>query len=239
MQDIIALAWVIVLTSINICLYVKGKLEPHPRFVFSSLLTLAFAGGIAIGYRDRLSLFKALGVEMEMVRDKIHQEGVMVRDEINQERDAVIAEVQQEVSQQKESIRVLMRSAKDLERKLQYTIKMAAPPTLSLFETNIEKTDSGYKAIMKFKPSKNRPLGQIALKAKVIDDLDARISVFKPTKTMMSVKQERISSDGKEAILVYAPIVIGFPEVELQVSRSTTIEISGNLLEELEVLEIK
>lgn len=117
MAEIIALAWGIGFSTIGIYLFVKGKLRQKPVAVFSLFLTFALGGGIAIGYRDRLTSLKVLGIEIETIRK-----------EINQIKTVAINDIKREVAKEKGSINLLMGNAKVVEARLQETIKTASMP---------------------------------------------------------------------------------------------------------------
>lgn len=68
-----------------------------------------------------------------------------------------------------------------LEEELAKTAAMAKPPTLSLSNSQITRTKSGYNANLQFVPSKNQPLGSILFIAAVIDNSEAQISDFWPS----------------------------------------------------------
>lgn len=228
MREIIALLWAICFAVVGIALNVNGYIS---KAVLTILLIFGVGGGLAIANYDRLIRFKGGPIDMEMAKK-----------EFNTAVDAGIEEIKKEVKRQKDEITLLINTANEQEQKLRKTIEMAAPPMLSLLDTNIEKTGWGYKAILRFKPSKNRPLGRIVLIAKVKEDKNAKITNFWPhvgLPFLTGPDSKKISDDGKEARLIFGVMGVGCPEAELHLSDSARVEISGNLLTEPVVLEIK
>jgi hypothetical protein len=224
MKEIIGLLCGFCFAVIAIYLNVSGTIGKTALLI---ILAFSIAGGLAIANYDRIH-FKGGGFDVKTMRK-----------EINLAKDSAIDEIRKEVSEQKESIALLIN---EQDEKLRKTIEMAAPPTLSLLDKNIEKTDSGYKAILRFKPSKNQLLGQIALMSKITDETNAKITKFWPKlgpAFITGPDSEKISNDGKEAILTYGLMAVGYPEVELHLSDSAKVEVSGNLLTEQVVFEIK
>lgn len=227
MKEIIGLLCGFSFAVVAIYLNVTGTIN---KSVLLIILAFSVATGLAIANYDRIH-FKGGGFDIKTMRK-----------EINIAKDTAIDEIRKEVSEQKESIALLIKTANEQEEKLRKTIEMAAPPTLSLLDTNIEKTDSGYKAILRFKPSKNQPLGQIILMAKVTNGTKAKIIDFWPRlgpAFITGPDSKKISDDGKEALLAYGVMAVGYPEVELHLSDSAKVDVSGNLLTEPVVLEIK
>ncbi|PKN65491.1 MAG: hypothetical protein CVU57_10270 [Deltaproteobacteria bacterium HGW-Deltaproteobacteria-15] len=121
-----------------------------------------------------------------------------------------------------------------LEKGLAETAKLASPPLLSLVPPIIKAIDSGYSAELKFKPSKNEPLGIIVFVANVIEESGTRIEDFWPsTKTggfSTSKDSIRISEDGRQARLEYGLLSAGGPIVNLKVSDKCRVRISGNYI---------
>ena len=228
MREIIALVVGIGFGVIAIGLNVNGYIS---KTFLGFLLVFAIAVGIAIANYDRLIRFKGGGIDMEMAKK-----------EVDSAVDSGIEEIKKEVKRQKDEISLLINTANDQEEKLRKTIKMAEPPTLSFLDSNVVKTDLGYKAILRFKPSKNQPLGQIILIAKITDETSAKITNFWPKPGppfTTGPDSKKISNDGKEARLAYGIMAVGYPEVELNLSESAKVMVSGNLLIEPVVLEIK
>lgn len=137
----------------------------------------------------------------------------------------------QRISKLEDDLNIEKSTRKNLEKKLGKTMEMAAPSTLSLLSKEITKTDSGYRALLKFKPSKNQPLGQIVFLAKVADGFSAKITDFWPVlgpPFTTGPDSKKISDDGKDARLIYGLMAVGCPEVELKLSDAGKVLVSGN-----------
>ncbi len=139
----------------------------------------------------------------------------------------------QRISKLEDDLNIEKSTRKNLEKKLGKTAEMAAPPTLSLLQEKVEitKTDSGYTALLIFKPSKNKQLGQIALIAKVIGESSGKIVDFWPRAGpafLTGEDSKKISADGKKARLIFQLIGVGNPHVELKMSEASKVLISGS-----------
>jgi len=126
---------------------------------------------------------------------------------------------------------------KKLEEQVQKAKEIALPPTLSLVQQKVEitKTDSGYTALLVFKPSKNKHLGQIALIAKVIGESSGKIVDFWPRAGpafLTGEDSKKISADGKKAWLIFQLIGVGNPQVELKMSEASRVQISSSHIPE-------
>lgn len=124
-----------------------------------------------------------------------------------------------------------------LEEQVKKAKEIALPPTLSLVQQKVEitKTDSGYTALLVFKPSKNKHLGQIALIAKVIGESSGKIVDFWPRAGpafLTGEDSKKISADGKKAWLIFQLIGVGNPQVELKMSEASRVQISSSHIPE-------
>jgi hypothetical protein len=136
-----------------------------------------------------------------------------------------------EITKLREADQEKTQKINQLERELKKTKYMAAPPTLSLVQQKVEitKTDSGYTALLTFKPSKNTQLGQITLIAKV--ESGGKIVDFWPRvgpAFLTGEDSKKITEDGNKARLIFQLIGIGNPEVELKMSEASKVLISGS-----------
>lgn len=117
-------------------------------------------------------------------------------------------------------------SSKEVEESPAKIEEVVTPPILSLLSKEINQTDSGYAALLKFEPSKNQPLRKITFVAKLVDNSSTKIVNFSPVGISMDVL-EKISSDGKEAQLTYT-IMGGYPKLKLETSDTCKILLSGS-----------
>ena len=247
MKYTLALICGFAVTAVAIQLYVSGHIG---KTVLAILLTFAIASGLVIAKHDKITGFKGGGIDMQMAQQKV--DGIV---------DAGIDKIKGEIAKHEDSITLLTRSANQINEKLEKTIEqvtnheqsitslietarestenllraveMAAPPTLSLLQEKVKitKTDSGYTALLKFKPSKNKPLGQIVLIATVIGELGGKIVDFWPRvgpAFLTGADSKKISEDGNKAQLIFQLIGIGNPEVELKMSEASKVLISGS-----------
>lgn len=152
-------------------------------------------------------------------------------------KDKTISKLEQQLDDANDNMRAM-------EGKLQTASEMAAPPTLSLVQQKVEitKTDSGYTALLLFKPSKNKQLGQIALIAEVIGESSGKIVDFWPRPGpafLTGADSKKISADGKKARLTFQLIGVGNPQVELKMSEASKVLILGSHGLEALTIDIK
>lgn len=116
-----------------------------------------------------------------------------------------------------------------LEKDLIRTTDIAKPPTLSFYSKEVKKIEDVYQVLLSFKPSKNRHLGQIRFHAKILDDSNAKIINFWPESISATGKDsKKIAENGKEALLIFSMIGVGYPRVKLTISEPAKVLISGS-----------
>lgn len=220
------------------------------KAVLTILLTFAIASCFVIAKHDIITGFTGLGIDLKMAQQKV--DGIVdagidkLEEEISKHENSItlltrsanqineeLGKTIEQVTNHEQSITSLIETARESTENLQKVVDMAAPPTLSLLQEKVEitKTDSGYTALLVFKPSKNRPLGQIVLMAKVMDDSPGKITDFWPRNGpgfLTGADSKKISEGGNEGQLVFQLIGIGYPEVELKMSAASKVLIVGN-----------
>ena len=129
-----------------------------------------------------------------------------------------------------------LEKVKQLEKQVQKAKEMALPPTLSFLKEKISivKSDTGYNAVLMFKPSKNRPpLGPTGFRAKVEDTSNAKIIDFDDIGSEhIRTLSKKISNDGKEALFTYDPGHFEYPKVRLKTSDACRVQISSSHIPE-------
>jgi len=100
---------------------------------------------------------------------------------------------------------------------------------LSFHSKEITKTDSGYTVKMLFKPSNPNPIGKLGFRAEIEKGSDTKILKFWPLPPFRSGEDSmKISDDGKTARLIYGLFGGDPPKIELQLSGSARVQISGS-----------
>ncbi len=145
---------------------------------------------------------------------------------------AKIDEQHSVIMEKDEKIAALEEHQRKLKQEVEGVNKKAEPNKISFLSKEIEKTDSVYKATLRFQPSKNEPLGQLVFIARLPKESNAKIIDFWPTLgggAFQSGKDsKKISEDGQVARLIYSLMGPGYPTIELTVSEPTSILIEGN-----------
>jgi len=254
MKLTIAIVFTLAFAIIGIGFRVSGKINSA---ALTAILTFALFGGIIITVHDRWTKFKAGEYEVEVARGEINEAKVAAIDEIKKEVEAQkesivlltktanqvnekLEDTITKVANHQESITHLVETADEAEKRLQKALEMAAPPQLSLLSKEINKTEYGYYVVLRFRSSKNQPLGMIFFVAKIIGDSNTKIVDFWPTGMFSHGKDsKKISDDGKEARLTYALIGSISPQVELKTSDTCKVEISGSHELAPFILEVK
>jgi len=219
MKETVAIIWGFGWAAVAICLHIKHGLHTNS---FIALLVFSLVGGLAISNYDIIKKWKGLGVEIETVRENI--ENIKT---------SAISDIRQEVNRQKETIDLLTQNANEVNEKLKKTIEMSSPPVLSLVDKSIKKTDSGYEATLKFKPSKIQPIGRIGFIVKLPESSPVKIIDISPKGPALTGQDsKKISNDAKEATLIYSLLGGNFPSLELKLSGPETIQIAGSHIPE-------
>jgi len=203
-----------------ICLIFLSKIE-KPLLVTIVIVLILISTGIAIflEYQDS-----------EEVKTK-DQNAEKWRKQASESLNKI--DEQHEVIMKKEKrITVLEEEIEKLDHNISEVNKKAEPNKISLLSKNIEEKGEGYKITLKFKPTKNEPLGQIVLVAKLEKLSKAKILNFWPSTAggafQSGKDSKQISDDGYSARLIYSLMGAGYPVVELTISAQTSILIEGN-----------
>jgi len=131
----------------------------------------------------------------------------------------------------------------ELEEQLEQTSKQATPPTLELLPVTVATSNTELVATLRFKPSKNQPLGTLQFYVELPIDSPARITDFWPTLAGGSYEtgedSKLITEDGHAARLVYSLLGAGYPTMELKLSGSAAVRITGNYIGDSILIEIQ
>lgn len=131
-------------------------------------------------------------------------------------------------------LRQTQQYSQSLQEELRGTQQLAQAPVLTLTGHKMEKIDEGYRITLQFTSSKNEPLGIIAFQATILGDSDAKIIDFWPITSAGAFEHgddaKEISSDGKQARLVYSLLSATLPTVDLTISKVAPLEIQGNYI---------
>ncbi len=130
-----------------------------------------------------------------------------------------------------------------LQKELQNTSEQARPPILTLISSNVVINGDARVVTLRFKPSKNQPLGLLTFNANLLIGSTAQITDFSPTTGggafQLSDDSKRIVKDGKAAILIYSLASAGYPTMELKLSAPTAFRISGEYIPDPIVVVVK
>ncbi len=148
---------------------------------------------------------------------RIEEENEQKRKELESKLAQKDTEYQVDSAKKDERIAVLNKQIED------------AKTTLSHRPPDIIKTDSGYTVKLTFQPSNINPIGMVGFGAKIISSSDTKILKFWPLPPSSTGKDSmKISDDGKTVKLGYSLLGGGWPQVELQLSGSAQVVISGS-----------
>lgn len=152
---------------------------------------------------------------------------------IRTEREKAIS-YNKEISEINEEIKKIKNDALDqlnkIKEELKKTQKMAEPNKILYSDYEIISNEPPYKIYIKFKTTKDIPLGDIMHDVKVLtNDPKVKIIALEPYNLIgFQTLDHSISSDGKTATLKYAILGHGAPGMFLTLSQKTRIKISGN-----------
>lgn len=135
----------------------------------------------------------------------------------------------------------LEEQQKKLGQDLEEVDKKAKPNQIIFRSKKIERTESGLKVTLQFRPVKNEPLGQLVFIARLQRGTRSKILNFWPSPQggafLSGEKSKHIEDHGQAARLAYSLIGVGPPTIELTVSEPTSVRIEGN--HDLEPFELK
>jgi len=212
LRAIFAFLWVVIWAIIGIRIAANGKLKVAD---LPAILLFALLGGILIFWGDNI------------LEAKLEAEGVSlsIKKDINKAKDDAIKEIEEKVNSHEKKIVGLITRADDTEVRLQEAIKMAAPPTLSMYEKRIDKITEGYEIDLVLIPSENKTLGTNLFFAEIIEGQQAKILSFKAIGITQNL-QVKINDDGKKAKLQYVTMS-PIQRVVLVVSEKCKLSFNG------------
>ncbi len=119
--------------------------------------------------------------------------------------------------------------------------QMTAPPSLYFDSTSTTITYKAgvYIATMFFKPSKTILIGPVVFVAEILSDSQSRILDFILVGLINADISNMIQPDGRMAQFEYLAIGFDYPVIELKLSASAKVKISGNHGLETFILEVK
>ncbi|MCC6823052.1 MAG: hypothetical protein IT579_20165 [Verrucomicrobia subdivision 3 bacterium] len=130
-----------------------------------------------------------------------------------------------------------------LQSQLDKTSEQATPPTLSLVSQDTTTNGNACVVTLRFKPSKNQPLGQLRFNADLPIGTSVRITDFWPTLAggpyLTGDGSKIIGEDGTGAMLRYSLTAAGYPTMELKLSGPSKVRISGEYIPEPIILDVK
>lgn len=198
-----------------------------------SLCFLAVFAGLALTLSERITELSMKGVGTIKAAAESAQtdaeEIAAIRKRVEAQA-ATMDLVAKESAEAKQLLAGLTEQNKIADEKIAVLAELAAPPSLSLLDTNIEKTDTGYDAVMTFLPSKNRPLGALVFAATIQGESSARILDLWPAYPpfLSGPDSKNIIEDGRQAVLRYQLMGVGRPAISLKTSAPATVKIEGN-----------
>ena len=258
-KDIFGLFWAIGWAIYAIHLITKNKIKAG---TFTAILAFALIGGITIAKMgDLKKLFaRDMGAEykdeMNTYQNTLIEE---IKDEMNTYQNTLIEEVKGEADTQKDSIKLLTKtavqvsdilqnivaqvshheesitslieSANKAEEKLQLAVGMVKSPALEFTTQRTTQINVGYESVIGFMPSKNELLGIIKFSIEVIDSTEAHIINFFPS-GMVGDSISETTEEGKKAFLQYLPPNQDLQQVIVQVSGTCSLLFTGNYIGE-------
>ncbi len=225
-EQIIFLLFTIVLLGIllwTVCK--KGNLTYKLLFFFTLIILSAF---YLFQFGELGSfIFSSKWADVRFIKEK--------KEEVRQDAEEISRiknQIQEILEDSRHSQKIIIETQKkifSLEKDLMRTAEIAKPPVLSFYSKKIKKVENGYAALLSFKPSKNRHLGQIKFYVKILDESDAKIIDFWPEGAFSHGEgSKKITENGKEALIIYSMIGIGYPKVKLTISKPAKVSISGS-----------
>ncbi len=126
----------------------------------------------------------------------------------------------------------------ELQKQVEQTKQMYGPPTLVPLAKEIKKTNSGYEAIVQFKPSNNSRVDGYTFNAKVIEG-DMSIVSFGGSSDHHAFAggPGKVSDDKKSAEAHFNPLA-GNPTIKIVVTTNGVVELTGSHLDRSWRLEI-
>lgn len=127
----------------------------------------------------------------------------------------------------------------ELQEEVNQTKKMYGPPTLIPLGKQIKKIESGYEAIVQFKPSNNSRVDGYTFKARVVGgDIDIQSFGGSVEHHVMVGGPGKISEDKKSAEVHFNPLS-GDPTIKILISGEGIIELSGSHIDRNWRLEVR
>ncbi len=226
----------------------KRLWQKQRRWFFGELSVLAIVGvgslfAIYLGTMNRVEVIIVDEVvkefKTERIRDTVEQVAKSEASEIMED------ELRPSILRFEEQVNSYLAEAQAeataVENELEEIREAVAPPKLVLKRKEINKTESGYTALLVFNRSKSGYLGIVSFAAQVLSDTSSRIVVLRPANTNYSTWEDgrETSGDGKAAWLSFQIMGVGNPIVELQTSGPCTVLLTGSHDLEALFLEIQ
>lgn len=130
-----------------------------------------------------------------------------------------------------------------LQSELEKTSEQARSPTLSLMSHESITNGNVRVVTLRFKPSKNQPLGQLRFVADLPVGTSVRITDFWPTLAGGAYQSgdgsKIIAPDGSSAMLRYSLMAAGYPTMELKLSGPSKVRIGGEYILEPIVFDVE
>lgn len=208
-------------------------------FIFTLALFLAFY----LFQYGSLATFeiKALSGEVKFIKEKKieAQQAIEVINEMKGRIQKLLADSQR--SQKK--IEDAKTRILNLEKELSETTNLTRSPILSLHSSKIDKVSSGYRTLLRFKPSKNQPLEAVVFTARVQKGSNSKILDLWPSAKHHAFASgpasKKITDEGKTARLQFSLVGASYPTVLLTVSEPAQLLIDSNYLPEPFFLNIE
>ncbi|MEN6578857.1 MAG: hypothetical protein ABFD90_21115 [Phycisphaerales bacterium] len=131
------------------------------------------------------------------------------------------------------------RKIESLQTEFIETKALAQPARLVFTAQQIERSESGYRVLLQFKPTKNERLGRMEFDVSLPDGTNAIIKNIEPANNIATSVQVYISPNGKSARNSFTPLDAGSLTLRLTVSEPTAFLLRGNYLETPLGFEIK
>jgi PAS domain-containing protein len=243
-KDIFGLFWAIGWAIYAIHLIINNKIKAG---TFTAILAFALIGGITIAriddlkklftggmgaeYKDEMNTYKNTLIEEIKAEADTQKDSIKLLTKTAVQVSDILRNTMEQISYHEESINNLIESANKAEEKLQLAIEMVKPPALEFTTQRTIQVNDGYESIIGFMPTEDQALGTIKLSIEVIDNPEANINRFFPL-GMVGGPISKTTEDGKKAFLQYSPPDQGLQQVIVQVSDTCNLLFTGNYISE-------
>lgn len=171
------------------------------------------------------AIFGLIGWKVQMrIEELTKQNEKIVTDQLKQDFKLKLDE-REKIYSEKEAL---------LKQEIEETKKKIKPPELSLISSDTKTENNIITCTIKFKSSKNQPLGTIQFVAELPVGSESEITDFWPTTdggAFQSGKDSKqIAQDKKSAQLIYSLMGAGTPTMELKLTKPSRFRIRGNYI---------